>query len=192
MTQDSLQAQKAALRRAMRERLKALSPAERAAQSAGACETLCGLGEFQEAGLILAYRALAHECDPAGAIEAALAQGKTVAYPLCGPGYSLRLLVPVEPGAFQRGSYGIWEPIVEKCREVAPGALDFIILPGLAFDRACNRLGQGAGYYDRLLPNTKAFLAGLGMDMQLVPKVPVGPLDAPLHAVAVPGGLWRR
>lgn len=176
----------------MRERLKALSPAEREAQSAGACEKLCGLGEFQEAGLVLAYRAMAHECDPALAVEAARAQGKTVAFPLCGPGYSLRLLAPVKPDAFQRGRYGIWEPIVEKCREVSPAALDFIILPGLAFDRFCNRLGQGAGYYDRLLPNTKAFVAGLGMEAQLVPRVPTGPLDVPLHAVAVPGGLWRR
>lgn len=191
MTQDSLAAQKAALRREMRAALKAVPPAELARQSALACGRLCALPEFQRAGVILAYMAMDHECSPAPAVEEARRNGKAVAFPLCGPDCSLRLLVPWGQSSFCRGRYGIWEPIPEKCHEVEPTELDFIILPGLAFDRACNRLGQGAGYYDRLLPRTRAFLAGLGLDIQLVEQAPAGPLDIPLHAVATPGSLHR-
>ena len=192
MTQDSLRLQKAALRKTMRAALKEISSEERARQSTLACERLCSLPEFQAAGLILAYMAMAHECSPAPAVAQAQRLGKRVAFPLCGADYALRLLVPKEPDAFYRGAYGILEPMPEKCEEVGPQELDFIILPGLAFDPACNRLGQGAGYYDRLLPQTRAFLAGLCLDSQLVEAVPTGGLDVPLHAVAAPGGLYRR
>lgn len=192
MTQDSLRTQKAALRKTMRAAMKDISTEERARQSALACERLCSLPQFQAAGLILAYMPMPHECSPAVAVEYAQGVGKRVAFPLCAADYTLRLLVPKEPDAFYRGAYGILEPIPEKCEEVVPQALDFIILPGLAFDQACNRLGQGAGYYDRLLPQTTAFLTGLCLDIQLVEVVPTGVLDAPLHAVAAPSGLYRR
>lgn len=192
MTQDSLRQQKAELRKAMRAALKEISPEERERQSTLACGLLCSLTEFQTAGLILAYMAMPHECSPATAVAQAQRLDKRVAFPLCGADYALRLLVPKEPDAFHRGTYGILEPIPEKCEEVGPQELDFIILPGLAFDEACNRLGQGAGYYDRLLPKTGAFLAGLCLDIQMVEAVPIGELDVPLHAVAAPGGLYRR
>lgn len=192
MTPDSIALQKANLRQAMRAAMKALPPQERQRQSRLASGRLCDLPQFQAAGLILAYRAMPHECDPALALEAAQARGKRVAFPLCGPAYSLRLFVPLEKDAFRQGVYGIWEPIPEKCEEVRPMDLDFIILPGVAFDRSCNRLGNGAGYYDRLLPKTRAFLAGVCLDIQLVEAVPTGLLDVPLSAVAAPCGHWLR
>ncbi|NCB31821.1 MAG: 5-formyltetrahydrofolate cyclo-ligase, partial [Clostridia bacterium] len=191
-TQDSLTVQKAALRKNMRAALKAVPPEELAKQSAMACERLAAIPEMQRAGILLAYMAMAHECSPALAVKAAHKEGKIVAFPLCGPDFSLQLLVPKGENAFRPGSYGIWEPIPEQCDAVEPEKMDLIILPGIAFDRACNRLGQGAGYYDRLLPKTRAFLVGLGLDIQLVERVPTTPLDMPLHAVATPGFLCRR
>lgn len=194
MTQDSTALKKAALRNTIRAAMRAMAADVRQRQSGLACGRLCSLPEFQAARIILAYRAMPHECDPAPAVQAAREQGKRVAFPLCGPDYSLRLLVPKGPEevSFRQGSYGIWEPIPERCAEVGAKDLDFIILPGVAFDRACNRLGNGAGYYDRLLPQTTAFLTGLCLDVQVVEAVPTGPLDVPLHAVAAPGSLWRR
>ena len=50
------------------------------------------------------------------------------------------------------GSWGICEPVVERCiKEDALGTLDFILLPGVAFTREGVRLGYGGGFYDKLL-----------------------------------------
>jgi 5-formyltetrahydrofolate cyclo-ligase len=47
-----------------------------------------------------------------------------------------------------------------------PGDIDLMIVPGLGFDRSCNRLGQGKGYYDR-------FIAKMTKDGQDLPLVAV-------------------
>ena len=64
-------------------------------------------------------------------------------------------------------------------------APDYVLVPLLAFDRAGNRLGYGAGYYDRTLAALPAaFRLGVGFACQEVEKVPVSPADVPLDAVA--------
>jgi len=192
MTQDNLREQKGALRKTIGETLKEVAKDELLRQSAMVSLRLCRLPEFQNAKLILAYMAMNNECDPAIAVEEAIRQGKKVAFTLCGPERSLRLLVPQEEDAFVKGSYGIWAPLPEKCEEVEPEELDFIILPGVAFDKACNRLGRGAGYYDRLLPKTKAYLAGICLDIQLVEKLPTCHWDVPLNAIITPSAIWHN
>lgn len=49
------------------------------------------------------------------------------------------------------GTWGIPEPIAERCPEVALCEVDFILVPGVAFDRRGGRLGYGGGFYDRIL-----------------------------------------
>ncbi len=57
---------------------------------------------------------------------------------------------------------------------VEPEALDAIIVPSIALDASGNRLGYGAGFYDRALPRfapTKKI--GVAYDFQLLAEVPV-------------------
>jgi 5-formyltetrahydrofolate cyclo-ligase len=63
--------------------------------------------------------------------------------------------------------------------------VDAAVIPGLAWDRAGNRLGRGAGYYDRLLadPEWRGFRCGLFFAIQQVPAVPYDPWDAPMQAI---------
>ena len=62
---------------------------------------------------------------------------------------------------------------------------DVILLPLIGFDRAMNRLGQGAGHYDRLLATLPdAILIGIAWSVQEVEAIPIDPWDIPLDAVA--------
>jgi 5-formyltetrahydrofolate cyclo-ligase len=64
--------------------------------------------------------------------------------------------------------------------------LDLIVVPGLAFDSTGQRLGRGAGFYDRFLanPTLRAFTCGVGFEVQLLDNLPIDRWDMPLHAIA--------
>jgi len=79
------------------------------------------------------------------------------------------------------GVWGIPEP-----REVLPVTIDdvdFMIVPGLAFDLNGNRLGYGAGFYDRILPLFKKETAALAFEIQIVSEVPISALDIPVKKI---------
>ncbi len=69
---------------------------------------------------------------------------------------------------------------------------NFVLVPLLAFDKAGNRLGYGAGYYDRTLAALPdAFRLGCAFSAQEIAEIPTGPDDVPLHAVATEAGVRR-
>jgi 5-formyltetrahydrofolate cyclo-ligase len=72
-----------------------------------------------------------------------------------------------------------------------------ILVPGLAFDRLGNRLGRGAGYYDRFLESFFASypekrdeitLAGVCHSFQIVERVPVAAHDIPVDCLLTENG----
>ncbi|WP_035067963.1 5-formyltetrahydrofolate cyclo-ligase [Nitratidesulfovibrio termitidis] len=99
------------------------------------------------------------------------------------------------------GRYGIAEPDPARCpaidMDAAPGsassfAPDLAVIPGVAFDLQGNRLGHGAGYYDRFLAHpamARTALVGLAYAFQIVPALPVAPWDRPVHALCTEEGL---
>ena len=82
------------------------------------------------------------------------------------------------------GSLSIPEPRAE-CLEVAPEEVDWALIPGLAYDLQCYRLGRGAGYYDRLLPllRTEVPRWALAFDCQMISCLPVEPHDVPIDGI---------
>ena len=69
---------------------------------------------------------------------------------------------------------------------------DFILVPLLAFDRQGNRLGYGAGYYDRTFAKLpEAFRLGCAFAAQEFEEIPTDPDDAKLHAIATEHGFRR-
>ena len=82
------------------------------------------------------------------------------------------------------GYLGIPEPR-ESLPIVDPDAIDWVLVPGVAFDAAGRRLGYGGGFYDRLLPLIRAGVPRIAgaFDVQIVDEVPAGPHDQRIDAV---------
>lgn len=85
--------------------------------------------------------------------------------------------------------YGVRTP-KNGCKLVEPHELDLILIPGLAFDRHLNRLGRGAGFYDRMISQfdhdpsfTHPQLVGVCYQCQIVDTVPIEPHDHPMDRV---------
>lgn len=94
-----------------------------------------------------------------------------------------------------KNKYGIEEPDISNQLPVLPETLDLILLPLVAFDAEGNRLGRGAGAYDRYLQFTKTlpvgqrpYLMGLAYDFQKVDKIIAESWDVPLDAVITEEG----
>lgn len=77
--------------------------------------------------------------------------------------------------------YGIPEPDGPLFKDFA--AIDFIIVPGVAFDLKNNRMGRGKAYYDRFLKNLKAYKCGICFSFQMFSEIPVNENDISMDCV---------
>ena len=120
--------QKAAQRKAGIAARRALSAAARSAADAALCRRIAALHCFQNARTLLAYAAFGGEADLSALLAEAVQQGKTVAYPICGAGFTLTAAVP-GPDGWEVGAYGIRTPIPERAQLLPPEALDMVLVP---------------------------------------------------------------
>lgn len=129
---------------------------------------------FRAANTVLLYHSLKDEVDTHEFIKK-WSREKRILLPVV-KGDDLELRIYTGPQDMKIGAYGIEEPIGETFTDYAE--IDFIAVPGVAFDREGNRLGRGKGYYDRLLPRIpSAFKAGICFPFQLIDQVPTEPFD---------------
>ena len=129
---------------------------------------------FRAANIILLYHSLPDEVDTHEFIRKWSTE-KQILLPVVA-GNDLELRAYTGPTDLAVGAYGIEEPTGALFTDYA--AIDFIAVPGVAFDRRGNRLGRGKGYYDRLLPRIpSAYKAGICFPFQIVEEVPAEPFD---------------
>lgn len=88
--------------------------------------------------------------------------------------------------------YCIAEPVGGA--PITPQALAVVLMPLVGFDEAGNRLGNGAGYYDRLLARRLGtrgapVLVGIAFECQRCPCLPAAAHDVPLDAVITERGI---
>lgn len=116
-------------------------------------------------------------------------------------GGSKRIILPVVEGDYlilkeyiptevSEGYQSILEPTGGEV--ISPADIDFAVIPGVAFDSSCNRMGRGKGFYDRLLPHLNCECAGLGFDFQIVEQVPCEIFDKPLNYVVTGSGIYTK
>ena len=79
------------------------------------------------------------------------------------------------------GAFGIWEPLPSEA--IVTEEIDLFVIPGIAFDYTCNRMGRGGGFYDRFLSTTKKPVIGLCFGFQLKEHIPVEEHDKKMTMV---------
>ena len=159
-------------------------------------ERLFSLPVYQSAKTVLLYADVRSEVRTRWVFPEVLETGKDLIVPYC-VGPELELFRLMDPAELVPGRFGIPEPEPalrdSADRKVAPEQLELLIVPGLAFDHGCERLGHGFGFYDRLLRNTRpgVLKIGIAFECQIVPQVPTEPHDVPLDAVVTEKATYR-
>lgn len=84
----------------------------------------------------------------------------------------------------KKNRFGIWVP-KRECIEADLEEIEAVILPARAYDRHCNRIGRGYGYYDRFLsqPEFTGEAIGVAYEFQLCDQVPVEDHDSPVDLI---------
>ena len=193
---------KAEVRRAMIARRDALDLDVRAAKSAVICARLVELLGSSGAAAphtVAVYAAMGSEVDPAAFAAAAAKRGWRVAYPCmlsatdaaaCGQRMCMRAVaVGDAPAApfIARPTRAFAATDIDRDRfPIVPAeALDMIVVPLVAFDRAGARLGYGGGCYDRYLSTLRpdCHIVGIAFEEQRVDRVPTDAHDLPLSNI---------
>src|SRR5690606_31040889 len=176
-----------ALRRGMRDRRRALPAPARIAAAEALAERLLALPCAPRSGHVAGYWATDGEI-PLHAWQLRLPRGVRYCLPVLHEDATLRF-APWSPGApLAPNRYGIPEPDVSPDALLEPARLDLVVVPLVAFDGACHRLGMGGGWYDRSFAFRASrpappHLVGAGFSFQQVASIAHESWDVPLDAV---------
>ena len=197
--------EKELVRKEIREKIKATSEEYRNRASAAISLNVLTMPEVRDAKTILAYCSVGREPATRALISKRLESGKRVCRPLCTDldeeGHRTGTVDAMEARVIRSfddlvpGAYGIPEPSADT-EMMLPEYVDLIILPCLSCDRNCNRIGHGAGYYDKYLSKirTDCFTLAMCFEEVLADEIPTEPHDRPVDAVVTEKQIyrWRR
>ncbi len=182
----ALRQAKLALRTARLAARDALPAAARREASARIAAGIGALPSFVDAAVVLLTWPFRSEWDTRPLLASAYAAGKTVVLPRVDRATRmLRLHAVADPDRdVEAGFEGIQEPRAGT-PAVPPGAIDWVLVPGVAFDVAGARLGYGGGFYDRLLPLLRPGIPRIAgaYEIQVADGVPVAPHDLRVDVV---------
>lgn len=190
---EALNRAKSVLRLRARAARRSVLPELRTAYAYAIAERVLNLPEIASAAAVMVYGPSPEEVD-ISVLEFALRErGTRVAFPRVAGPRQLTLHWVDQPAKLVGGAFGLREPAPD-----APLArlsdLSAIIVPGVAFDPAGNRLGFGGGFYDALLSSGDGLPVSIGVayDEQIVSEVPCHPHDRPMDVVVTPTSVYRR
>ncbi|NMB96270.1 MAG: 5-formyltetrahydrofolate cyclo-ligase [Clostridiaceae bacterium] len=160
---------------------------------------LMSMEVWKKSNVIMSYVNFRNEVITTDFINKSLLEGKRVAVPLVAK-LSTRgkAIIPCEIKSLDNdleiSNFGILEPKQGSRREIEKKDIDLIIVPGIAFDTNKNRLGFGAGFYDRFLLSIKEeyvkinseadyVTIGIAFEEQMVEAVPTEAYDIPLDII---------
>jgi 5-formyltetrahydrofolate cyclo-ligase len=190
---------KGALRRAAYDARAAQKNKDEASRAAIA--RLLELPEYQRAETVLWYLDCRSELRTRQALPAALASGKRIVVPYCTVDETgankLGLWWLQSMDELIVGKWSILEPPRQRWgeagKEIPPVELDLVIVPGVGFSRVGGRMGNGQGYYDRLLLHVRMNcpLVALCYESQLFDNLIIGPHDVFMDKVVTESAIYE-
>jgi len=180
--------QKKELRQSIKQKIKQLSDEEKEKQAEMVFTRLKGLPQFRFAETVMLFWSMDDEIPTHSFIEE-ISGSKRVFLPVIkGDDIIVKPYISAEDMQPEM-RYNIHEPIGDEVPNINP---DLIIVPGLAFDADCNRLGRGKGYYDRFLNSldVASSLVGICFNEQIVDQIPVDEHDYKVDTVITAQSLY--
>jgi 5-formyltetrahydrofolate cyclo-ligase len=172
----------------LRARRRALSATRQRINARQLANHLLQLFSQSDAQHIAAYWPNDGEIDPRIFIEQAMQSGMQIYLPIVAADGQMYFVEYKAEAFLKKNLFGIPEPAWRKSVLKHAWQMDVILLPLVGFDRAGNRLGMGAGFYDRALSTIgkkikKPQCWGLAHACQKVDSLPSDVWDMPLHGV---------
>lgn len=131
--------------------------------------------EYKKAEWIYLYIDCKNEVMTGEILEDALRQGKRIGAPRV-EGTDMKFYEITSQEDLEPGYFGIQEP--KQGQPEAKGEQGLLLMPGVAFDRECRRVGYGGGFYDRYLEKHREHeKIALAFEFQMMEEVPAEPTD---------------
>lgn len=148
------------------------------------------LPEFNYANAVFVYINMPNEPQTKEIIEKAWFSHKTVCVPKCIGKSDMIPVVIKSWNDVRPGNFGIPEPFV--CSDAAyTKKTDIAVIPCVSVDRKGNRLGHGAGYYDRFLAGTDMKKICLCFEENISEEIPTDGNDVTVDMVISEKGIYR-
>lgn len=169
------------LRRAIRERKRAMTEDEIATRSAALGRAFAESPLYQQAKTVYGYLPYNQEVRTVPMLEQALLDGKRVAVPKV-IGEEMVFIYLEDLTQVEKGYAGIPEPVADG--PVAQDKTALVLMPGLAFDREGHRIGYGGGFYDKFLQREPEHpTLALCYEFQMLERLETEDHDIPVDCV---------
>ncbi len=161
-------------------------------------QKIIDLGLLKKKKYVMCYSSANNEIDTKNLINFCLKKIKSVILPRIIDNEICCFCVE-DANQLEVGNFKIMEPKTDVCKNFAMEEIELIIIPGLVFDKNCNRIGMGKGYYDKFLKkllsqNPKVTIVGICYDFQVVDNFEdeLEEFDIPMNIVITESNIYYK
>ncbi|MCP4745864.1 MAG: 5-formyltetrahydrofolate cyclo-ligase [Desulfobacteraceae bacterium] len=174
---EEIRVKKQEIRETMANKIAAMASDAVSTKTTAIENQLFEFANFLESRIALLYTPIASEVDTAEIIRRSYMYNKIIVLPGFNPVRNRITLLKVDDPDKDliKGPRGNFEPDPGRCKAVPLDCLDIAVIPGIAMDEKGGRIGSGAGYYDRFIPNLPITTrkVGLVFEDQVMPIIPM-------------------
>ncbi len=189
---------KAELRSKMKTERGFIREDDRLAWNEAIYQRIIHTGEYLNAGILFGYASFGTETDTGKILEHAQRKHKKLYLPRVESRDRMEFYQFHDRNRLAVSNFGVPEPEPDKAlvylMDASSREKPLMLLPGLAFDKEGNRIGYGAGYYDKYLagfPKNYFIKIGICYNFQLVEHIQAEQYDVRADMIITPAGSFR-